>query len=76
MLKEILKAKKTGQKVLNLNGLLLNKSAKEINEIFNEISKLTNLTDLDLSGNKLTDLPEAITKLTNLTYLDLNDNQL
>ncbi|MGK7921308.1 MAG: COR domain-containing protein [Trichodesmium sp.] len=39
-------------------------------------TKLTNLTQLDLSNNQLTTIPESITKLTNLTQLDLSDNPL
>jgi len=41
-----------------------------------EIAKLTNLTTLDLSGNRLSELPMEITKLTNLTALYLGDQQL
>jgi len=41
-----------------------------------EITKLTNLTSLDLSVNELTSLPPEITKLTNLTSLDLSFNKL
>ena len=41
-----------------------------------EITKLTNLTSLDLSSNQLTSVPPEITKLTNLTSLDLSGNQL
>ncbi|MEH2320988.1 COR domain-containing protein, partial [Nostoc sp.] len=38
--------------------------------------KLTNLTQLHLSGNQITQIPEAIAKLTNLTQLDLRSNQI
>jgi len=40
------------------------------------ITKLSNLTELDLSENQLTTLPESITKLSNLTELDLSYNPL
>ena len=36
----------------------------------------TGQTELDLSGNQLSQLPVEITKLTKLTKLDLSDNQL
>ncbi|MEH2130037.1 MAG: COR domain-containing protein, partial [Nostoc sp.] len=38
--------------------------------------KLTNLTQLDLRSNKITQIPEAIAKLTNLTQLDLRSNKI
>ncbi|MBD1815280.1 leucine-rich repeat domain-containing protein, partial [Microcoleus sp. FACHB-DQ6] len=37
------------------------------------ISRLTNLSELDLSSNQLTSLPESITRLTNLSTLNLFD---
>ncbi|MEH2459649.1 MAG: COR domain-containing protein, partial [Nostoc sp.] len=37
---------------------------------------LTNLTQLHLSDNEITQIPEAIAKLTNLTQLDLSRNQI
>ena len=40
------------------------------------IENLTDLTGLDLSGNKLTALPPEIGNLTNLIYLALGNNQL
>ncbi|MEH2270728.1 MAG: COR domain-containing protein, partial [Nostoc sp.] len=40
------------------------------------ITRLQNLTGLDLSGNKLTRIPEAITHLQNLTRLYLSGNGL
>ncbi|MEH2196584.1 MAG: leucine-rich repeat protein, partial [Nostoc sp.] len=40
------------------------------------IAKLTNLTQLHLSDNQITQIPEAIAKLTNLTQLHLSDNQI
>ena len=41
-----------------------------------EITELTDLRTLNLSGNQLTTLPLEITELTCLTELDLSDNQL
>jgi internalin A len=41
-----------------------------------EVSKLTNLTQLDLRNNQITQIPEAIAKLTNLKQLVLNSNQI
>ena len=40
------------------------------------ITKLTNLTQLDLRENQLTSLPKSITKLTNFTKLSLSENPL
>jgi len=44
------------------------------NGIPREISKLTNLTELCLFDNQLTELPKEIGNLTNLTNLYLRDN--
>ena len=42
-----------------------------------ELGDLTNLTDLDLSGNDLNgDIPEDLGDLTNLSYLDVSNNNL
>ncbi|MEH2249944.1 leucine-rich repeat domain-containing protein, partial [Nostoc sp.] len=40
------------------------------------IAKLTNLTQLHLSSNQITQIPEAIANLTNLTQLHLSSNQI
>jgi len=40
------------------------------------IGRLTNLSTLYLSINKLTSVPESIGSLTNLSRLDLSDNPL
>jgi len=40
------------------------------------IGRLSNLTDLNLSSNRLTTLPESIGKLSNLTNLNLFNNKL
>jgi hypothetical protein len=45
-------------------------------KIPDSISRLTNLTYLNLVENELTELPESIGKLINLTELDLQYNQL
>uniref|UniRef100_UPI0035CBB3D0 COR domain-containing protein n=1 Tax=uncultured Nostoc sp. TaxID=340711 RepID=UPI0035CBB3D0 len=41
-----------------------------------EIGKLTNLTQLDLSDNQITEIPEALAKLTNLVVLYLYNNSI
>ena len=48
----------------------------ERKELPAEISRLTNLTSLDLSSNKLTQLPPEISRLTQLTSLALSVNKL
>ncbi|MEH1845037.1 MAG: COR domain-containing protein, partial [Nostoc sp.] len=40
------------------------------------LTRLQQLTSLDLSSNQLTTLPEALTRLQQLTSLDLSSNQL
>ncbi|MEH2202520.1 MAG: leucine-rich repeat domain-containing protein, partial [Nostoc sp.] len=40
------------------------------------IANLTNLTQLILNSNEITQIPEAIANLTNLTQLDLRNNQI
>jgi internalin A len=46
-------------------------------DLFVNINKLSNLTELDLSSNQITTIPENIfNKLTKLTDLDLSENQL
>tara|TARA_B100000959_G_C14959635_1_gene615229 strand:+ start:1915 stop:2319 length:405 start_codon:yes stop_codon:yes gene_type:complete len=41
-----------------------------------EICNLTDLTEIDLTKNNLTELPDCIGDLTNLTCLDLTSNNL
>ena len=48
----------------------------EIDYLPEAISRLHNLTVLDLLSNRLTELPESIGKLCNLTELSLSKNQL
>lgn len=47
----------------------------DLKELPEEIGNLTNLTELDLSKNKLTSLPKEIGNLTNLTKLNLSTNR-
>ena len=51
-------------------------SGNQLTKLPESITKLSNLTDLDLSNNQLIKLPESITKLSNLTTLLLSGNQL
>jgi len=51
-------------------------SDNQLTEIPESLTKLSNLTQLDLRNNKLTEIPESLTKLSNLTQLDLSLNQL
>lgn len=45
-------------------------------DIPTEITKLVNLTSLDLSKNKLASLPDEVLQLTTLRMLNIKDNQL
>jgi len=47
----------------------------QIEELAPEIAQLTNLTSLELGGNRLTELPAEFAQLTNLTSLELDANQ-
>jgi small GTP-binding protein len=47
-----------------------------ISVIPQEITKLTNLTSLNLSNNNIAVIPQEITKLTNLTSLNLGSNNI
>jgi internalin A len=44
--------------------------------IFNRISRLTNLTCINISGNNLRSIPDVITQLPHLTILLVNDNRI
>ena len=59
--------------VCELNQLQRNNKLTTLPE---SVSKLTNLTSLNLSGNNLKTLPESFGELTNLTSLGLSNNQL
>lgn len=48
----------------------------DLTELPAELSKFTNLQELDLSGNNLKDVSSAISSLTNLKDLNLNANEL
>lgn len=65
-------ASKRKQKSLDLHGAFL----KEMEWVPESLGKLTWLTDLNLSGNRLSSLPESIGELSNLINLDLSANQL
>lgn len=49
---------------------------RRLEELPDEISGLTNLTDLHLSQNVLENLPNGISKLRQLTILKLDQNRL
>ena len=51
-------------------------SKNQLTNLPESITKLSNLTRLNLNFNQLTNLPESITKLSNLTWLDLSENPL
>ncbi|WP_281259179.1 leucine-rich repeat domain-containing protein, partial [Nostoc cycadae] len=40
------------------------------------MTRLQQLTSLNLSGNRITTLPEVIVRLKQLTYLNLSVNQI
>ncbi|KAJ0602319.1 putative leucine-rich repeat domain superfamily [Helianthus annuus] len=63
---------KQGGKVLDLQSKLM----ENIEWLPVTIGKLSNITELNLSDNKLTALPSSITNLTALTKLDVHSNQL
>jgi len=44
--------------------------------IIEEIGQVTNLTELEIRGNRLTSLPPEIGQLSKLTKLNLSKNQL
>ena len=48
---------------------------EQLKEIAPEIAKLTNLTELYLGDNQISDIT-PLAKLTNLTYLNLQDNKI
>ncbi|MBP0021305.1 MAG: GTPase, partial [Cyanobacteria bacterium SBLK] len=50
--------------------------SNQLTTVPESITKLVNLTQLDLRSNQLTTVPESITKLVNLTLLYLDDNPL
>jgi hypothetical protein len=60
--------------LITLNFLELSKCG--IRAISEDISRLTNLTNLVFHGNHLTSLPECIGQLQKLKYLDLSNNEL
>ncbi|XP_071730591.1 uncharacterized protein [Rutidosis leptorrhynchoides] len=63
---------KQEEKVLDLQSKLM----ENIEWLPVSIGKLSNITELNLSDNKLTSLAASIANLTNLTKLDVHSNQL
>ncbi|MCO5552601.1 hypothetical protein L7F22_006115 [Adiantum nelumboides] len=63
---------KKKQTSLDLHGVLL----KEIDWVPESIGKMTWLTELNLSGNRLTTLPDSVRDLVPLVVLDVSLNQL
>jgi Leucine-rich repeat (LRR) protein len=63
-------------KSYDINTKELNLNNKNITEIPESISKLSNLKYLYLRSNQLTAIQESISKLVSLKYLDLRHNQL
>ncbi|XP_076930241.1 plant intracellular Ras-group-related LRR protein 5-like [Bidens hawaiensis] len=63
---------KQGGEILDLQSKLMD----NIEWLPITIGKLSNITQLNLSDNKLMALPSSITNLTNLTNLDVHSNQL
>ena len=59
-----------------LSYVILRKSWSNINSIPDSIKFMTNLQELEFSGNGLTSLPESIGNLTKLWQLDCSYNQL
>lgn len=53
-----------------------NKKINDSHNIFKELEKFLELTDLDLSGNEITRLPDNLSNLANLQVLDITNNPL
>ncbi|MFM7441953.1 MAG: COR domain-containing protein, partial [Snowella sp.] len=51
-------------------------SSNQLRELPDSITRLQNLSELDLSFNQLSELPDSITRLQNLSVLNLSSNQL
>ena len=51
-------------------------SGNQLSQVPESITRLQNLTHLELSGNQLSQVPESITRLQNLAYLDLEGNPI
>ena len=62
--------------VRNMNITSLNISHRNLTNLPESFSKLTNLQILVMSKNRITELPSSIGKLTNLLNLDLRGNKI
>ncbi|KAL8263971.1 hypothetical protein R6Q59_022101 [Mikania micrantha] len=63
---------KQGDKILDLQSKLM----ENIKSLPVTIGKLSNITELNISDNRIMALPSSITELTALTKLDVHSNQL
>ena len=54
----------------------LNLRSLELTRLPESLGQLTQLTELDVSGNQLTSLPEWLGQLTHLLWLHVRGNQL
>ncbi len=59
----------------NLQSLKMMRSAQPL-QLQEEITKLLNLTELDLSENRIASIPPFLDRLSNLRCLDLQDNHI
>jgi Leucine-rich repeat (LRR) protein len=54
--------------------ILSNKGLKDSDNIFSELMSLSEVTEIDLSGNNLTTLPKDLSGLKKLQSLDVTNN--
>jgi Leucine-rich repeat (LRR) protein len=69
---EIRKKDAIDKKATKLN--LKDKKLKDSDSIFTELASLSELTELDLSGNLLATLPEDVLRLKKIQSLDITNN--